>query len=344
MNKVSRNDPCPCGSGKKFKKCCIDKIIPFTFSDGFSGEEIKSPKQILELVKARFTNKEVESIDEMNQELSTIVGNLNLSPKSPFLGMSPAQMHSVLYSPFSFHNDVFTFECFDDNKLKEIPLLKHALFLLNKIREAGEIKSTQTGNLPRSLVREMFNEFFINDRYARMPNTEDDLLGVSRVRNILEISGLIKKRSSKFSLTQKGEKILVENKFIELFHDIFLTFMNDWNWSHGDRYSEFPLIQSSAIFNFLLIHKKCQDWTLDNQLGRFYLEAFPALIHEASQIIDPEREVANCFSTRFLSTVCLPLGLVELREEEGESVFDRKEYFRVTNFFVESFKFSQIFK
>ena len=23
--KIGRNDPCPCGSGKKFKKCCIDK-------------------------------------------------------------------------------------------------------------------------------------------------------------------------------------------------------------------------------------------------------------------------------------------------------------------------------
>ena len=23
---VGRNHPCPCGSGKKFKKCCIDKI------------------------------------------------------------------------------------------------------------------------------------------------------------------------------------------------------------------------------------------------------------------------------------------------------------------------------
>ncbi|MEJ1406980.1 MAG: SEC-C metal-binding domain-containing protein, partial [Candidatus Sedimenticola sp. (ex Thyasira tokunagai)] len=21
--KVGRNDPCPCGSGKKFKKCCL---------------------------------------------------------------------------------------------------------------------------------------------------------------------------------------------------------------------------------------------------------------------------------------------------------------------------------
>jgi len=26
--KVGRNDPCPCGSGKKYKKCCLDKISP----------------------------------------------------------------------------------------------------------------------------------------------------------------------------------------------------------------------------------------------------------------------------------------------------------------------------
>jgi uncharacterized protein YecA (UPF0149 family) len=24
--KIGRNDPCPCGSGKKFKFCCIDQI------------------------------------------------------------------------------------------------------------------------------------------------------------------------------------------------------------------------------------------------------------------------------------------------------------------------------
>ena len=23
--KIGRNEPCPCGSGKKFKKCCIEK-------------------------------------------------------------------------------------------------------------------------------------------------------------------------------------------------------------------------------------------------------------------------------------------------------------------------------
>ena len=25
-NKIGRNDPCPCGSGKKFKKCCLGSI------------------------------------------------------------------------------------------------------------------------------------------------------------------------------------------------------------------------------------------------------------------------------------------------------------------------------
>jgi hypothetical protein len=23
MDRVGRNDPCPCGSGKKYKKCCL---------------------------------------------------------------------------------------------------------------------------------------------------------------------------------------------------------------------------------------------------------------------------------------------------------------------------------
>lgn len=32
MNKISRNDPCPCGSGKKFKKCCLDKLISIATS------------------------------------------------------------------------------------------------------------------------------------------------------------------------------------------------------------------------------------------------------------------------------------------------------------------------
>lgn len=29
MPKAGRNDPCPCGSGKKYKKCCYGKDVPW---------------------------------------------------------------------------------------------------------------------------------------------------------------------------------------------------------------------------------------------------------------------------------------------------------------------------
>jgi uncharacterized protein YecA (UPF0149 family) len=25
--KIGRNDPCPCGSGKKYKKCCLNQVV-----------------------------------------------------------------------------------------------------------------------------------------------------------------------------------------------------------------------------------------------------------------------------------------------------------------------------
>lgn len=28
--KIGRNDPCPCGSGKKYKQCCLNKKAPAT--------------------------------------------------------------------------------------------------------------------------------------------------------------------------------------------------------------------------------------------------------------------------------------------------------------------------
>lgn len=31
--KIGRNDPCPCGSGLKYKKCCIDKTDDMEFSN-----------------------------------------------------------------------------------------------------------------------------------------------------------------------------------------------------------------------------------------------------------------------------------------------------------------------
>lgn len=42
--KINRNDPCPCGSGKKYKQCCIDK--PMQKALPFKATLLSKPKEV----------------------------------------------------------------------------------------------------------------------------------------------------------------------------------------------------------------------------------------------------------------------------------------------------------
>ena len=42
MEKAGRNDPCPCGSGKKFKKCCEGQIGKKLSSFGIGCDQASS--------------------------------------------------------------------------------------------------------------------------------------------------------------------------------------------------------------------------------------------------------------------------------------------------------------
>lgn len=59
--KISRNDQCPCGSGAKHKRCCIDKGFTWVRdADGTVFREIPitdEMRELLELQKQRFIEK-----------------------------------------------------------------------------------------------------------------------------------------------------------------------------------------------------------------------------------------------------------------------------------------------
>ncbi len=66
--KVGRNDPCPCGSGKKFKKCCIDKvdnILPYQkyISDSLKHYPKKNDNKELDFYS--FYDEECIKIDQL---------------------------------------------------------------------------------------------------------------------------------------------------------------------------------------------------------------------------------------------------------------------------------------
>ena len=70
MKKVGRNSPCPCGSGKKYKRCCLDKekkidlnITPVTKTDKLSNIAILDHSNNIENLD-EWSNNSIELIRE----------------------------------------------------------------------------------------------------------------------------------------------------------------------------------------------------------------------------------------------------------------------------------------
>lgn len=55
--KVGRNDPCPCGSGKKYKQCCMLNIKPPATKRKLTAKWINAPvKEAPNLMERTFGN------------------------------------------------------------------------------------------------------------------------------------------------------------------------------------------------------------------------------------------------------------------------------------------------
>jgi len=60
--KVGRNDACPCGSGKKYKRCCLSK-----------DQEAKLHKPASKPLFLSWADDEMEVLDEMSNRIVTLV-------------------------------------------------------------------------------------------------------------------------------------------------------------------------------------------------------------------------------------------------------------------------------
>lgn len=78
MSKVGRNDPCPCGSGKKFKKCCEQK----------STLQRRSFSHIQKEVKIENRQDKMSSLVSRNIQTST---QTESKPLSERISTSPSE-------------------------------------------------------------------------------------------------------------------------------------------------------------------------------------------------------------------------------------------------------------
>jgi methionyl aminopeptidase len=88
--KVGRNDPCPCGSGLKYKKCCLSKESPV---GGKPGESLKN----LYYRKYRIRLKEKHDVEAIRQAGRLVVKTLKLVEAEIRPGITTDQINTLVH-------------------------------------------------------------------------------------------------------------------------------------------------------------------------------------------------------------------------------------------------------
>lgn len=91
--KIGRNDPCPCGSGKKYKKCCLGK-------KGEAPGKMKTEYA----QKYGIRLKETSDIEKIRTAGSLVIDTLNLVEEIIRPGLTTEEINSVVHDYTIMHN------------------------------------------------------------------------------------------------------------------------------------------------------------------------------------------------------------------------------------------------
>jgi hypothetical protein len=318
--KINRNDPCPCGSGKKYKKCCLEKHLSSVQPDGVV-ENFTEVRQLLE-------GKEFASLEEVNTFLATQMSKRNQTPKKDFAGLSPEQIHRFLHFPFE--SDALI--VFPERLATQpsAPIMTLFSMLAEAIGEKG-LKPTATGNLPRNFCREAALNYWGDvihsekTRYGNI-NKEEDFFDLHVTRIVAELAGLIRKYQGKFILSRECRRLLGESGMTCIYPRLLRTYVEKFNWGYWDGYPELGLIQQSFLFSLYLLHRHGGDWQPQTFYEDHFLQAFPMILEEvpAGPYTNQDQTVRSCYSLRSLEHFCGFFGLAKIEPISTEQRYPRQ--------------------
>jgi hypothetical protein len=320
MMSIGRNDPWPCGSGKKYKRCCMS----YHAADTSPGNPLTEAKaEINKFIEG----KQFSSQDDLQAQVQSFYQQRNQTPLDDFQGLSPEQMHRMLYFPF------------DTPRLVSFPQVlptkttAPAITLFSLLTEAiGQkgLKSTATGNLPQNFCREAAQTLWGQEKYRDRTkyagiNTETDFFELHIIRITATIAGLIRKYRSRFVLTKKCSVMLAGHGMDGIYPLLFAGYVRRFNWAYRDRYPELGFIQQSFLFSLYLLFRHGADWHPNTFYEDCFLKAFPMVIESVGShpMSSPEETVRSCYTWRCLVNFAGFFGLAQV-EPVSEDILNRE--------------------
>lgn len=336
MQKIGRNDPCPCGSGKKYKHCCLGKNAQL--------DEESPAQQVMGEIREALNSREFDSLEEAQGFIDRFMKRKNRVPRLDFLGLSYEQVHRILHHPLEDLKDIIRFNHdLEPGAFQDIPIVKRILFFLTRLKDLEPLRATAKGNLPLTFARELDDQFLNSSRRFQFRiRSEEESISVNTLSHVLRMCGWLKKAKNYYSLTKKGRRLVAQGFTEAHFFTLFDVFTRKFNWAFQDRYPSFWIIQGGFAFSLYLLHRKARRFIEASDLGDYFIKAFPMTLSEAEGIrfLDPSDTVRSCFSLRFLEHFCEYFGLVDIRREKkapyGFHLFVKKSalYDNYINFYV----------
>lgn len=290
--KPGRNDPCHCGSGKKFKRCCMNGVA-------------KLHAQVFEDVEAMLAMNPNLSLDELNAALQHKVQDRNNQPHPDFCGVTPTQMANWLYAPFDQLQWV-TISTPED--LSASPVMRYlALILDEAVAQDGSFKATSKGNLPAKLVKqacELLPEFAVSQFSVDISisefagSNEDKFNALHYTRVLAEISGIIYRRGGCYHVKKSAQKQYQTSGIQAFFKPMLEAAISKYNWGYLDSF-EYDI--DLRPFWLFMLWRIQTHYSVD-LLVKEVMTAFPDLLLGLSTdgYFSPERKVCILIESRFI--------------------------------------------
>ncbi|WP_019026030.1 YecA family protein [Colwellia piezophila] len=325
MSKLSRNDPCHCGSGKKYKKCCLLSIQP-------------SAAQVTSQLSAAMAEQNFGSLDEMQSFMDQQVTQQNNQARDEFHGLSPTQMHLLLNFPLEDQQLLGWQPQIDERLIEQSPIIRVARCLMNSLA-AAPIKATAKGNLPQVIVKQIYAEtseqltaLGLCHSFVKV-NREDNFDCLLLARMFLTDIGVIKYQKQHYSLTKKGTIL----NSVQIYQRLFDFYTQQYNWAYQDGYPEVPLFAQTTSFALIQLQQLKKQSLTTNQFAEHIIDSFPMVVDDFAESThdNPYVQATHAYSLRFLQRFLTSFGLVTIEKKWRND----PQHFVVTELFNQVFCF-----
>jgi len=324
--KTGRNDPCPCGSGKKYKRCCLGKG---------GGEQRSGPAQaIADEIAAAAADQPFESLEELNAFTTELTNERNRWALADFSGLSSEQMSHLLYAPFTSPETVRFSVGIEPGP--DVEIMGMFLALVEAIGESG-LKATAKGNLPLKFCKSMahqLREAADDQRRLRIGGirSETDLEQLHCTRLVAELAGLIRKYRGHFVLTRKCKDLLSRHDIGGLYFELFMSDPTQFNWANRDLYPEAEIVQPSFLYTLFLLSSFGDQQRHQQFYEDRFLTAFPMVIEmfEETGYSTAESSARHCYVLRALDRFAAFFGLAEL-VADAQALYGNRYIIRKTD-------------